>query len=142
MNYVCAITFDQPLINCALIRKIKPHWQAGFLNGIGGKIEGEETPIEAMIREFQEEAGMITKEKDWSLHIRMSVEEHTIWFLKTISPLHSLVSMTEEKIEIVPANFLFQYKIIPNLLWIIPFVRTNCYHILDVVETKHGGFEN
>lgn len=40
-----------------LVRKNKPEWQAGKLNGIGGHIEPGEEPKEAMIREFLEETG-------------------------------------------------------------------------------------
>jgi 8-oxo-dGTP diphosphatase len=41
-----------------LIRKSRPQWQKGFLNGIGGSIEGDETPLEAMKREGIEETGL------------------------------------------------------------------------------------
>jgi 8-oxo-dGTP diphosphatase len=43
--------------NFLLIEKNHPAWQKGRLNGIGGKIERGETPLQAMIREFREEAG-------------------------------------------------------------------------------------
>ena len=38
-----------------LIRKNRPEWQKGKLNGIGGHIKVGETPLEAMRREFEEE---------------------------------------------------------------------------------------
>ena len=41
-----------------VIRKLKPAWQRGALNGIGGKIEPGENPAEAMQREAMEEAGL------------------------------------------------------------------------------------
>lgn len=41
-----------------MIKKERPAWQAGLLNGVGGKIEPGETPFEAMVREFQEETGV------------------------------------------------------------------------------------
>jgi len=43
--------------NVLMIEKNHPAWQKGRLNGIGGKIERGETPMQAMIREFREEAG-------------------------------------------------------------------------------------
>lgn len=39
----------------ALIRKARPEWQKGLLNGVGGKIEKGETSAAAMFREFKEE---------------------------------------------------------------------------------------
>jgi 8-oxo-dGTP diphosphatase len=47
---------DDPLI--ALIQKKRPKWQEGKFNGIGGHVEETETPFEAMVREFREEAGL------------------------------------------------------------------------------------
>lgn len=41
-----------------LILKDRPVWQAGKYNGIGGKIELGEKPIDAMIRECYEECGL------------------------------------------------------------------------------------
>ncbi len=38
-----------------LLRKNRPAWQAGHLNGVGGKVEPGERPHEAMAREFHEE---------------------------------------------------------------------------------------
>ena len=41
-----------------LVQKIRPTWQSGLWNGIGGKAERDETPLQAMVREFQEETGV------------------------------------------------------------------------------------
>lgn len=49
-----------------LIRKSKPEWAKGKLNGIGGHIEEGETPLEAMVREFDEEAGIKSASDEWT----------------------------------------------------------------------------
>jgi len=65
-SYVLGFAFAEAkygrLYGVYLLRKKNgpSHYEemAGMLNGIGGKIEQGETPKEAMIREFQEEAGV------------------------------------------------------------------------------------
>ena len=61
-HYVLGLVFNNiPLIGGAsrilLIEKRRPPWQKGQWNGISGKIEGDEMPIEAMYRESEEETG-------------------------------------------------------------------------------------
>lgn len=48
-----------------LIKKIKPDWQRGLWNGLGGSIESMETSLDAMVREFYEESGVQTNQSDW-----------------------------------------------------------------------------
>lgn len=65
---VCGFMFDkrtQELV--ALIRKKRPDWQAGKVNGVGGKIERGEKAHAAMVREFQEETGVKTAATAWEL---------------------------------------------------------------------------
>lgn len=56
--YVVGFLFDPHLERVLCIRKLRPAWQAGKLNGIGGHIEPGETALEAMEREASEEAGL------------------------------------------------------------------------------------
>lgn len=50
---VAGFLFSGPRV--LLVKKRKPAWQYGLLNGVGGVINPSETPIEAMNREFREE---------------------------------------------------------------------------------------
>ena len=62
-GYVLGFMFSADLERVLLMRKNRPEFQAGQFNGLGGKIEGDETPLNAMIREFEEEAGQTIT--DW-----------------------------------------------------------------------------
>ncbi|MFW3344321.1 NUDIX hydrolase [Aliarcobacter butzleri] len=56
MNYVVGIVTDGSKI--LLLRKNNPDWQKGLYNGVGGKVDLDETPLEAIIRECQKEVGL------------------------------------------------------------------------------------
>ena len=80
MNYVVGFVFEKNPVTAVwevlLIRKTRPSWQAGLLNGVGGKIELLEASSEAMVREFQEETGVRTTVDQWRnvTSIRISPE--------------------------------------------------------------------
>jgi 8-oxo-dGTP pyrophosphatase MutT (NUDIX family) len=66
-DYVVGLMRETLSDRILLIRKNRPAWQAGLLNGPGGKIEPGESPAQAMVREWQEEVGQATDPKDWRL---------------------------------------------------------------------------
>ena len=47
-KYVAGFMFSSDKSEVLLVEKMSPEWQRGLLNGIGGKIEGGETPLEAI----------------------------------------------------------------------------------------------
>jgi 8-oxo-dGTP diphosphatase len=57
-KYVIGFAFSKDLKQVVLIRKNRPEYLAGKLNGVGGKIEKDEAPVDAMTREFMEETGV------------------------------------------------------------------------------------
>jgi len=60
-QYVLGFCFSRDKEEVVLIRKNRPEWQKGKLNGVGGKIEPEDaSPLHAMVREFKEETGVDT----------------------------------------------------------------------------------
>lgn len=65
IKYVLGFAFCQYLNQVLVINKTKPDWQVGMFNGVGGKIEPNETPYEAMVREFKEETGADTQVDQW-----------------------------------------------------------------------------
>jgi 8-oxo-dGTP diphosphatase len=69
--YCLGFMFSADSSRVALIRKATPAWQAGKLNGVGGKAEIGESAATAMAREFFEETGVSTRADSWELFARM-----------------------------------------------------------------------
>jgi 8-oxo-dGTP diphosphatase len=63
--YVLGFAFDD-VGRVVLMRKNRPEWQKGRWNGVGGLIEGGETPQVAMAREFKEETGVDVHPAHWT----------------------------------------------------------------------------
>lgn len=117
-RYVCGFAFHGEGV--VLIRKVKPEWQAGLLNGVGGKIEPGESPEQAMAREFKEEAGIDSLPIDWAVFARCEFRGAQVIFLRAFDEVFARSrTMTAEKIEhysvgTIPADT------IKNLRWLIP----------------------
>lgn len=106
----------------ALVRKNKPQWQAGKLNGIGGGIEQYETPHDAMCREWFEETG--NWHGVWSPVATLMFPEATVHFFKAnVEALPTFPSVNDigERIEKHPYELAIRYPdTIPNLKWLLP----------------------
>lgn len=64
-GYVLGFAFNPASDSVLLIKKVRPDWQAGLYNGVGGKIEPDEDHSDAMQREFYEETGILTRADSW-----------------------------------------------------------------------------
>ena len=64
-KYTLGLIFNSRVNKVVLMEKNRPDWQKGKLNAVGGGIDGEESNIECMVREAQEETNLLTKPQDW-----------------------------------------------------------------------------
>lgn len=127
IEYVAGFMFSNDFKRVALIRKQKPDWQRGLLNGIGGKIDPGETEMAAMHREFLEEAGVAMLYWEWSPFARLFGPWFSVSFFSTTGPVDDLVSQEEEKVEIIAVDSikLVDERMIENLPWLIALAIDN-----------------
>ena len=119
IKYVNGFLFSPDFKKIVLIRKIRPEFQIGKLNGIGGKINLGESPNESMKREFLEEAGL--EINYWQHFLTLSGDVWEVeFFFSTSEDYLSASTQTDENIEIHYTFNLAEIEIIPNLKWIIP----------------------
>jgi 8-oxo-dGTP pyrophosphatase MutT (NUDIX family) len=107
-----------------LIEKNKPNWQAGLLNGVGGKVEPGEKFVTAMAREFAEETGVTTREKDWRLAGCLTADEYEmrIYRLNVRVPRMWPQSMTAERVGWYSMKEISNQRLVPNLNWMVPLI--------------------
>lgn len=135
-EYVVGLLFTEK-DEVLLIEKKRPEWQAGRFNGIGGKVEADETATQAMHREFKEEAG--GPSVDWRQFLVLEFDGGAVhFFTATIEDLEVYEPQTDEELVIADTHSLPE-ELIPNLNWIIPmaveYLLTGAQHYVkeDVV---------
>lgn len=125
-SYVLGFMFSHDKQRVALIKKEKPEWQRGKLNGIGGKIEEGESPVEAMVREFREEGGVDTPPAQWLQYCIMGCptgdDPWQVYCFTTIGDVDHLHTVTSEKITLEYTICVrpFEPKTVENLSWLVP----------------------
>lgn len=120
--YSCGFLFDD-FGQVVLIRKNRPKWQAGKLNGVGGHVEPGETFHDCMVREFEEEAGLLVPE--WKRFVTMrSLAWVVAFFHATVESLNEVETKTDETIVFADA-FNLPSGTVANVQWLVPMARVN-----------------
>lgn len=120
-KYVTGFMFSQDSNHVVLIKKINPAWQKGLFNGVGGKVEANESSVNAMVREFSEETGVTTTAESWTLFAnvyRPNGYDVDMYFAHS-SLAFNAKTVEEEEIHVIKLNELPK-NIISNLQWLIP----------------------
>jgi len=127
-SYVVGFLFGtvvEHIKDVLLVKKLKPEWQAGYWNGIGGKMEKGESPVEALVREFREETGISTRPLEWAHMVTLVCPGGTVFFFRAYAPTDIFEGFPRnndngeeidwQEIEGLPENT------ITNLRWLVPF---------------------
>ena len=126
-KYVLGFMFSPDFEQVLLIRKLRPEFQAGHLNGIGGHIEPKELSGEAMIREFEEECGIKTTWEQWTHFCTMQRKDNFICLCYwSIGDISQAKSMTDEQVEVhhlydFDGELKIPHDVLFNLHWLIPY---------------------
>ncbi|MGJ0393034.1 MAG: NUDIX domain-containing protein [Methylocystis sp.] len=118
LSYVCGFLFSPDGSRVLLIRKNRPAWQAGRLNGIGGKVEPGETIDEAMLREGFEEADVMPA---WVHFITLRyLAADVSFFAAKGREIDAVRGKTDEPLQIIDVRSLLDHPHIDNLGFLLP----------------------
>lgn len=130
--WVLGFAFDD-LGQVALIHKARPTIQRGKWNGIGGSIEGRELAVEAMVREFDEETGILLPKKAWTNVGRMyGPDWHCEVFTACDVKVNSVRSTTDEIVGV------FNIRALPDK----PSMMDNLPSLIALCEMHHRGLKD
>jgi 8-oxo-dGTP diphosphatase len=125
-KYVVGFMFDPTLSKVVLIRKLKPEWQKGLFNGVGGKVGDNipgETPEQAIHREFKEEAGV--EGLNWTKYLTLLTPHSELHFFRAIGNVHRAYTALDEDVSIFDVHEVMdRCDTVPNLRWCIQMART------------------
>jgi 8-oxo-dGTP diphosphatase len=120
-HYVVGFVFDPARQQVLLVRKNRPSFQAGLLNGVGGKVESHETSHAAMQRECAEECDLHIS--DW-LHVAsVCSQDYQIDVWSTSCDLSGSRTVTDEVIEIHSVHDVFRIPCLSNLPMLLAMAR-------------------
>lgn len=125
---VVGFLFSEDSEDLIVVKKNRPQWQAGRLNGLGGKIEPGESAAAAMSREGVEEAGV---NPEWSEYACVEYDDHVLHFFAARDQAAFLDARPGTDEELVRMSWngpLFNGWLIPNLRWLIPLARHHLFY--------------
>ena len=126
MHYVVGFQFNADGTRVALIRKGRPEWQSGLLNGIGGHVERSESAPEAMFREFKEEAGVYCTRWREFASVRTWTGSLVAFYSSFTDEVELVRTTTDEEVKVFNVVDLptLKEQVVPNLTWLIPLALT------------------
>jgi 8-oxo-dGTP diphosphatase len=123
-KYVVGFYFSPDTKDVLLILRNRPDWQKGFYNGLGGHVENNETPIDAMVREFKEETGISTHRSHWKNFFYLSSTHWMLWVYCARSfNIYGSQQTSDEGLPQTINAMSLPKNCLRNLYWLIPMAR-------------------
>lgn len=126
-----------------LMRKKRPPWQEGALNGVGGKVKPGEAPVDAMSREFKEEAGVYIHPWDWRLFTVLQVDNpeksgkaEVYFYVHHTCTTLPIRQMEDEPLVWQPITNIPNLHTIDNLKWLIPLAAAQLPTTITGIEQE------
>lgn len=115
-RYCLGLIRSLDLHKIVLIKKQRPAFQRDCFNGIGGKLEADETAVEAMVRECREECALTIPADQW--HPLAELGDGTHYHIHVFQATHDLTktqTLTDEEVVVVPFPVPDYFPLVPDL---------------------------
>jgi 8-oxo-dGTP pyrophosphatase MutT (NUDIX family) len=147
VEYVVGFLFSKSKLDLVLIKKDHPEWMKGLLNGVGGHVEPEELPDDAMRREFLEETGVdIDSWKKFAVLRGPKSIDHedgefaVSYYVAFSDYAYNCRTKTREEVFIFNVLYATMHPddMLPNLRWAIPMAlsmerdRADSFEIVEM----------
>lgn len=124
-EYVLGFLFTPDRQRVVLMRKARPEWQRGRLNGVGGRIEEGETPKRAMEREAHEETGVMGVR--WEHFATIRGESWCVFVFRAFDEQADEANNIDDEPVICADPLALPSDVIPNLRWLVPLAMDTGY---------------
>ena len=131
-THTLGFIFNRELDHVLLIKKRRPVWQQGRINGVGGKIELGEESAQCMVREASEECGLESVTENWTFVGSM---EGALWSVDVYALVYrgardSIRTTTDEEVAWHTVAALPE-DVLSNVPWLVH---------LAIDKLRHGKF--
>lgn len=123
-KFTLGFVFNADLAKVLLVHKQRPDWQSGRINGIGGKIVGDESALNCIVREWKEESALAIQPENWIRYALIKqLEGNVVVFASKFTGDMSEATQNDyEMIEWFDITNLPQNSL-SNLIWLVPMAK-------------------
>lgn len=137
ISYVLGFAFTKDRSKVVLMQKKRPEAIAGLYTAPGGKIEENELGISAVVREFEEETGVIINY--WKNEFKITGPDYTIEVFSAFNDeILNAQSKTDEDVVVCDVNTVSTMKCTSDTKWIVPLILDPAHMVgsVSVVVNK------